>query len=416
MLEYFFSLSWQLERLHHPPLCKHLDGLAAKLKRSGFTRASGQRILSMTNKFNRFALSIGVESVEKIDEALIHRFISQELASQGVFRDGTSLMHHLLEYLRDQGIIPNTATDNADGPADPILDAYERYLHNVRGLTMQSCSSYLRCAHRFLGWLDNRHRRRPPTGLTGADVMGYITDMVGLHPSGAWRNTLCSLTRAFLRWLRQEGIIEIDLDRVVPRAPCRRLSSLPRHLPWDRVQELIGSVDTSDAGGLRDRAVLLIMAALGLRNEEVRRLEFGHIAWRAAQIRVTETKSRRERVLPLPQEVGSAIANYVMHGRPRLQLPYVFLRHRPPQGPLTSTDGIGGIVRRHLQHAGIKAPSLGAHLLRHSLATRMVNQRVPIKQIADMLGHASINTTAIYTKVDMANLASVALPFPGNDV
>jgi site-specific recombinase XerD len=128
-----------------------------------------------------------------------------------------------------------------------------------------------------------------------------------------------------------------------------------------------------------------------------------------------KTKTRRERRLPLLGDVGAAIADYLIHGRPRVETPEVFLRHFTPVGPITSTHGIGDIVKKHLLRAGIQASSNGAHLLRHSLATRMVNEAVPIKQIADVLGHTSIDTTAIYTKVDTTHLAAVALPFPGGE-
>jgi site-specific recombinase XerD len=245
--------------------------------------------------------------------------------------------------------------------------------------------------------------------------LDFITELAGLNASGSWRNNLCSLTRVFLRYLRWEGIVEVDLDRVVPTLPHWRLQSIPRHLPWAQVRTLIDSVDTSTPLGLRDRAVLLSIATLGLRNQEVRNLKLTEIHWRAGEIRLAETKSRRERALPLQQELGAALAEYVLHGRPRLGVPHVFVRHRAPLGPITSTHGIGDIVRRHLLRARIPAPSQGAHMLRHSLATRMVNQGVGVKQIADLLGHASIDSTAIYTKVDMRNLSAVALPFPGGD-
>jgi site-specific recombinase XerD len=245
--------------------------------------------------------------------------------------------------------------------------------------------------------------------------LDFITDLAGLNPSGSWRHNLCSLTRGFLRYLRWEGVVEVDLDRVVPTLPHWRLQSIPRHLPWAQVRALIDGVDTSTALGLRDRAVLLSIATLGLRGQEVRNLKLTEIQWRAGEIRLAETKSRRERALPLPQELGTALAEYVLHGRPRLDVPHVFLRHRAPQGPITSTHGVGHIVRKHLLRARIRAPSHGAHMLRHSLATRMVNQGVGVKQIADLLGHASIDSTAVYTKVDVRSLSAVALPFPGGD-
>ena len=145
-------------------------------------------------------------------------------------------------------------------------------------------------------------------------------------------------------------------------------------------------------------------------------MQLADIFWRTAEIRLRKTKNRRERMLPLPREVGAAIAGYLLRGRPRSGTPEVFLRHLTPVGPITSTHGVGDIVKKHLRRTGIRASNHGAHLLRHSLATRMVNQSVPIKQIADMLGHSSIDTTAIYTKVDTTHLAAVALPFPGGEL
>lgn len=118
------------------------------------------------------------------------------------------------------------------------------------------------------------------------------------------------------------------------------------------------------------------------------------------------------RVLPLTQEAGAALAEYLLRGRPACDVPQIFLRHRSPKGPLNTSHGVSNIVRRYLEIAGIDAPAHGAYLLRHTLASRMVNLHVPIKEIADVLGHASIGTTAIYSKVDVVSLAAVALPFP----
>jgi site-specific recombinase XerD len=172
-------------------------------------------------------------------------------------------------------------------------------------------------------------------------------------------------------------------------------------------------VDTSHPVGLRDKAILLLLATLGLRGHEVRALELRDIAWRAGEIRLPRTKTRRERLLPLLHEVGAALADYLLHGRPSLAVPQVFLRHLAPPGPLTSASSIAWIVRRNLHRAGIAVTRGGAHMLRHSLASKMVNAGVPIESVADVLGHASIDTTAIYTKVDTTTLAAVALPFPG---
>lgn len=411
MLDYYVRCSKSMERLRAVPLGDQIAGLATRLHGLGFTRRTGQRILGLCGRFNGYAAESNIEDAKEVNSGLVERFINEKLRAEGSFKQAESYMQHLLDHLRAEGVVPEVVEVGRQCPDDLLLGKYDSYLRDVRGLARSTRQEYRRMARRLLDW----HGERSLTSLTGVDVLDYITKLADLHPSGSWRNNLCSLTRIFLRFLRWEGIVDNDLDRVVPTLPRWRLQSIPRHLPWEKEEALIKSVDTSSPLGLRDKAVLLSIARLGLRNQEVRNLHLGDIRWRAGEIRLAETKSRRELALPLPGDMGAAIAEYVMHGRPRKNVPYVFLRHRAPQGPITSTHGIGEIVRKHLLKAGIQAPSYGAHLLRHSLATRMVNRGVPIKEIADLLGHESIDTTAIYTKVDTENLAAVALPFPGGE-
>jgi len=415
MLEYYIECPRLLARLRATPLGRNIEGLARRLQGQGFTRRTGQRILGLTGRLNEFVAGLGVEDATGVDAGLVGRFINEELRAEGSFRQAESYLQHMLDHLRAEGVIPEEVEAECQCSDDLLLSKYDEYLQDVKGLTRSSCQEYRRMARRLFDWYDGRHGERSLARLTGIDVLDYITQLADLHPSGSWRNNLCSLTRAFLRFLRWEGIVEHDLDRVVPTVARWRLQSIPRHLPWEQVETLISSVDTSTPLGLRDKAVLLTIATLGLRNQEVRNLHLGDIRWRAGEIRLAETKSRRARALPLRDDVGAAIAEYVIHGRPRQDVPHVFLRHRAPQGPMTSTNGIGGIVRKHLLRAGIQSPSYGAHVLRHSLATKMVNEGVPIKEIADLLGHVSIDTTAIYTKVDTGSLAAVALPFPGGE-
>ena len=415
MLEYFFRAPHRLRELRREPIGDHIEAFAEKLRRVGFTRASGGRILNITGKFNDFARSVGVEKAEGIDEGLIRRFFKKELPCRGSFREAPAIMRHVTEHLRDQGVLPRVESRDTADPFEPILNRYGSHLKNVGGLSEASRPIYVQFARRLLSWFRGRHGDCPLTELAGVDVVGFVSELAPLHPSSSWRNNLCSLTRVFLRYLRWEGVLKVDLDRVVPKLPFWRLSTIPRHLPWTEVRELVDSVDTSKRGGLRDKAVLLLLATLGLRRQEVCRLELDHIDWRVGEIRLKTTKSRRERVLPLTHEVGAALANYVLHERPPLAVPQLFLSNRAPHAPIFPRT-IGSIVTRHLRCAGIQAPSYGAHLLRHSLATRLVNEGVPVKQIADLLGHASINTTAIYAKVNTTTLTAVALPFPGGEV
>jgi site-specific recombinase XerD len=189
---------------------------------------------------------------------------------------------------------------------------------------------------------------------------------------------------------------------------------VPPRLAWEDVRRVIDAIDVTAPSGIRDRALLLLLATTGLRNKELRSLELQDIRWRAAEVLVRRTKARRDRIVPLLQEAGAALAEYVLHARPRINSQRVFLSYVPPVGPFRSSGAISRIVRSRLERSGIEVSRIaGAHLVRHSLATQLVRQRRPINEVADLLGHRSIDTTAIYVKVALPQLADVALPFPG---
>jgi len=415
MLEFFFKSPTRLRQLRRGTLADHVDGLAAELRQKGYVKSSAQRVLSLTGRFSLFAQTEGVKNAEEITEALISRFLDDELPKNGAFKSAPNVMRHLLDYLRRHGLAALPRPTATDDPFAHQLGQYDCHLRDVRGLLPPTRETYIHWARRLLTWYSKYHPEQNLEDLSGPDVLQFIREFLPVNSKNKSHRGPCSATRSFLRYLRWEEIIKLDLDRVVPKVPRWRLSSVPRHLPWDQVRALIDSVDTSHPQGMRDKAVLLLLASLGLRNKEVRTLEFGHIAWRTAEIRLPETKSKRAHVLPLAQEVGEALADYVLHGRPRFDTPRIFLRHSAPVGILKTSGAIVAIVEKHLRRVGIDAPSNGAHMLRHSLATRMVNAGVSIKEIADVLGHQSIDTTAIYTKVDVTNLGDVALPFPEGD-
>jgi site-specific recombinase XerD len=245
--------------------------------------------------------------------------------------------------------------------------------------------------------------------------MAFVSELLKDDVAESSRAGSLSDTRSFLRYLNWEGVISEDLARLVPRVPCWRMSHIPDHLTWDEVRAVIDGIDTKEPTARRDRALLLLLATTGLRSAEVRRLELKDIHWRDGELHEARTKSCRERALPLLAETGHALADYVLRGRPRGEGDAVFVRHTPPFGPLSCSGTVAAIVRRRLITSGIRTRG-GAHLFRHSLATRMVQQRCPVKEVADLLGHRSIDTTAIYVKVALTQLEEVALPFPGGAV
>lgn len=408
MLDKYYEKPTRLRQLRRGPLGPHLDDFAATLYRQGFKLSTGKHHLSLCAKFSTFAQIEGVSDVAGIDDAFAQRFLD-DLATEGRFPEADCAVRLFLGHLRSKGIVARVLTEK-DESREPLLDAYDTYLRDVKGLQLSTREGYARGATRLLRWVASEKLRLRK--LSRANVLSFVTASLDGDHSSAWRAHVASQTRCFLRFLGGEGHARLGLERAVPSIARWRLDKVPRHLSWEKVRQLIDSVNTSHASGLRDKAVLLLLAMLGLRNSEVRRLRLTDVRWRSGEIHLPKTKSSKARVLPMPHEVGAALADYVLHGRPVVEVPEVFVTHRAPYGPFSSPAGVGAIVGEQLRRTGIAAPSRGAHMLRHSIATRLVNEGVPIKTIADVLGHKSIDTTAIYTKVDVKRLALAALPFP----
>lgn len=293
---------------------------------------------------------------------------------------------------------------------DALLGAFEQHLRRTCGASDCTIPGYCRYVRQFLRavFADDQivlTRLRPP------DVIEFIS-VATTHYRPRTVKLAATALRSFLRFLRLQGICQARLDEAVPTAASWRLSTLPRYLREDQLQALLASLDGSTPRARRDRAMVLCLSALGLRASEVAKLRLEDIDWRAGTVHIRTRKTRRGAVLPLPREVGGAIAAYLRAGRPSKQERHVFVLHGRAVGSPIRSHVVGHAVRRALLRAGIAAPSCGTHLLRHTLATRMVRHGASLKEIADVLGHRSLDTTAIYAKVDISSLGQVALPWP----
>jgi site-specific recombinase XerD len=216
----------------------------------------------------------------------------------------------------------------------------------------------------------------------------------------------------FLRFLITEGKCSAGLDAAIPAVAHWRLSSLPRYLQAEDVERVIASCDLTSPVGKRDRAILLLLSRLALRAGDVWQLRLEDIDWKEALISVSG-KSRRETRLPLTQEIGDAIVDYLQHGRPQSDSNAVFVRSRAPFRAFACHSAISVIVERAMCRAGVECPSRGAaHVLRHSAASSMMRQGASLQDIAAILRHRSIETTQIYAKVDVISLRSIAQPWP----
>jgi site-specific recombinase XerD len=219
--------------------------------------------------------------------------------------------------------------------------------------------------------------------------------------------------RAFLRFLTSTGVVPVGLISAVPSVRSWQHSALPRAVSADDVERIIAASDPNSAYGLRERAIALLLARLGLRACEVIRLRIDDIDWSRGCLLTRAGKNHRERSLPLCQEVGDALVAYLKWARPASSRRELFLRSAAPFRPLRSSVSICNLVQKLLRRAGVSVHRPGAHVLRHSLATRMVIRGGTFKEIADVLGHQSLATTQIYAKLDLSSLSQVAMPWPG---
>src|SRR5262249_52856343 len=200
--------------------------------------------------------------------------------------------------------------------------------------------------------------------------------------------------RAFLSFLLWAGNPVGFLPPAVPKTPHWRLAYLPPQLSWAEVRRAIDAIGTATPIDVRDRAILLLLATTGIRNGELRALQLQDIDWRAGEVFIRRTKGKRDRVTPLLDETGAALADYILRARPKVDSAHLFLSFTAPVGSLKYAASVSRIVRKRMRCSGIELGRIGgAHLLRHSLATQLVEQRRPINEIADLLGHRSINTT-----------------------
>jgi site-specific recombinase XerD len=290
-----------------------------------------------------------------------------------------------------------------------LIEAFEEHLQRVQGVRFSTCRGYTRHARQFLDLVFADHHV-DPHAIQPADVVRFFEEK-----SRSWRpgglKSISTALRSFLRFLRVLGLRATNLEDAVPKVAQWRLSTLPRFLDDAQVARLHAAIDPSTRRGRRDRAIILCLASLGLRAAEVAGLHLEDLDWRASTLHVRTRKMRRGDVLPIPRDVGQAIVAYLRHGRPSVQDRHVFMVDHT-RVPL-SARAVGDIVRAALRRTGISGlASMGSHVLRHTLATRMIRQGASLKEIADVLGHRCLDTTAIYAKVDLSSLADVGLPWP----
>ena len=378
------------------PLAPFAEGLRRFLLSEGYTPLSVANVLRLTAHLSRWMTTQGVPAAlmpTRVEQFLHHR----RRCGYTKFRSTRSL-RSILAYLASIGAIEGPrAADRR--PACPLLQWYVDYLLTERGLTAPSVRQYATTAARFLAAQADVRR------LSAADVTAFVLRESRRYSIGTTKLAVTAL-RSFLRYLHVTGEIEADRTGAVPPVAGWRVAGLPPQVAAADIAPLLAACHRQTVVGRRDYAVLLLLARLGLRAVEAATLTLDDLRWAASEI-VIRGKGSESR-LPLPQDVGQALVAYV-RVRGRAPTRGLFLRVRAPQGGL-SVAGIQAIVAQACRRARV-AP-IGAHRLRHAAATAMLRQGASLTQIAQVLRHRSVNTTAIYAKVDTARLRPLARPWP----
>jgi len=392
------------------PVAAHIGAFARSLSRQGYTRSSIRRQVLLAARFSHWLKQRGV-ALPYVNCDHTSRYLRDRPRRVQLGLGDAAALRHLVDFLRREGvtaaekIIPRRTT-----PAERCAHEYGQHLRDACALARATIINYVPFIR---GFLTDRFGDGPVrlARLNAGDVVRFVQRQAPqLHLKRA--KLLTSALRSFLRYARYRGAVVRDLAAAVPIVANWSMPSIPRAIGAEQVRRLLASIDRHTAIGRRDHAILLLLARLGLRSGEVAFLELEDINWDAGQVSVRGKRGHRT-ALPLPADVGAAIAAYLRQGRPRSNSRRVFLRSKAPIRGFLGQCGVGSIVRHALQRAGIQAPTKGAHQFRHALATQMLRHGASLTEIGDVLRHRSTQTTTIYAKVDLKALRTLALPWPG---
>ena len=409
MINHFQLRPAAVGRFRSGPLGPHINRLASLLSEQGYSNQVGMQKIRLVALLSGWLEQKQV-GVEQLDEQRIADFLVEQKKALRRQRQVRHTLAQLLRELRRLRIIPGPKPAEGESLTDRLLQDYGRFLAQERGLSQATLDNYLPVARRLLtnafGVKTVQLKQ-----LAVRDVNRFILrERSTFSPKRVQLTT--SALRSFLGFLYLRGQLRAPLAASVPTVAAWRLSELPQFLEPRQVQQLLQSCDRCNPCGRRDYAALLLLARLGLRAGEVVHLCLEDINWTGGEVLI-RGKSAREDRLPLPSDVGRALAAYLQKDRPPCACRRVFLRLKAPHVGFSSSVAVCDIVRRALLRAHLEPACKGAHLLRHSLATQMLRAGASLTQIGQILRHQLPQTTEIYAKVDFAALRALAQPWPG---
>jgi len=388
------------------PLAGFVGGFRSDLEACGYRPGTVANQLWLVAELSRWlavqGLAVGDLTAERVEQ-----FFSMRRARVQVLSISRGALRALLDHLDSVGVLP------APEPVEPtplelLLGRYRRHLLQERALAQGTAARYVAVAGRFLATCSKDAAFDLGQVSAAAAIDFLIAE--GSVRSAAWAKAVAVALRSLLRFLYVEGLIETPLADAVPTPAGWSTTALPKTVEPSQFEALLDSCDRRSVAGRRDYAVLLLLGRLGLRAAEVAGLGLADVGWCDGQVRI-HGKGPRVDALPLPVDVGRALADYVRHSRPRQDHRVMFCRIGAPHGPL-APESVTGIVYRSCDRAGVDR--MGAHRLRHGVATQMLRGGASLPEIAQVLRHSNIATTAVYAKVDRVALTELAKPWPGD--
>jgi integrase/recombinase XerD len=387
------------------PLTPIVGELEERLRRSGYTPLTTASLLRLCSHLSRWLAENDLGACD-LSSTVVDRYLADRREAGRRFALSPASLAPLMAMLTESGVLSMAGSPEPATPEEELLASFKHYLRVERALASETTGAYLTRARRFLQGCGGTAGL---SGLGAGDITAAVLREAEVSVGSA--QYFVAALRAFLRYLFLEGLLEKDLSTAALAVTGRRRSSLPMGISHSDAAALLGSCDLRRNVGRRDYAVLTVLLRLGLRASEVAGLGLDDLDWRVGEVTVTGKGARLDR-LPLPADVGGAIAAYLERGRPRTEHRGLFLRALAPIGPL-GRGGISSIVRRACRNVGL--PEIGAHRLRHTAASEMLAAGAPLEEIGQVLRHRSTLSTSNYARVDLVVLRTVAQPWPGSD-
>lgn len=425
MLRDFVRTDAGRKRHLRTPIGPYLDGYLSGRLEQGFARATVHSDLLWATAFGEYLAQVGEDAVSKIDESTLRQFVEHyrshprgsgprrwiQGGSRSLGEAAIGSVRALLAYLREIQAVPAAPAAIHATPYDDVLEEYLSFLRNHRGFADLTIDFHRRWGIAFFRYLNRDCRSMPLAQLSGYNVELIVLKLAkGIgHRS---RQIMTTSVEALIKYLRSAGHVLPTCHPFLPRTRRYALSSLPSVIPWAEVERALDTINRSTPMGLRDYAMMLVVATYGLRSSEVVGLKLDDIDWRLGILNVHQTKTRRSLELPLLEPVRTALIAYLREGRPDTNSRAVFLKCHAPQGAITRA-ALYAAIRKALKRAGVSADHYGPHALRHAQASRLLRSGQPLKTIGDLLGHRVPEATLMYCKVDVETLRTMALEVPG---